>query len=307
MHIRRECCCLLHPGAAWFSRSHLPIRRQFFLPFTSQQHRRHLALQSEESPAGETWRHERRDWLFCALCERDLRLLSSPAGFTCRTTRMLAIKGITADRKTLFNCSRDGWINNFIHACVQCECLGVWVWESVLLHVCESVCQYSDWHKPRYMSRCWKNFSGMSGNELLFDWIHYTWAAIHNECCHATYLISRRTPAFQILSLNNMQKNCIFARMKRKSVFPWDVRNIIKYVIPISGLAALLSTIVDVSAACGECFLRPKRADAASGMICLERCRSVCMSPIEFSRATPGGVAAVIRRGTETSGYQLTT
>lgn len=159
----------------------------------------------------------------------------------------------------------------------QCFCMSV------------KVCQYSEWHKPRYMSRCWKNFSGMSGNELLFDWIHYTWAAIHNECCHATYLISRRTPAFQILPLNNMRKNCIFAWMKRKSVFPWDVRNIIKYVIPISGLAAPLSTIVDVSAACGECFLRPERADAASGMICLEWCRLVCMNPIEFSEATPGG------------------
>lgn len=57
------------------------------------------------------------------------------------------------------------------------------------------------------------------------------------------------TPAFQTLS-NNMRKNCIFARMKRESVFLWDVRLIIKYVIPISGLAAPLSTIVDLSASC---------------------------------------------------------
>lgn len=97
--------------------------------------------------------------------------------------------------------------------------------------------------------------------------------------------------------------------MKRKSVFPCDVRHIIKYVIPISGLAAPLSTIVDLSAPCRECFLRPKRADAASVMTCLEHCRSVvvCMSPIEFNKAFPRGVPAVIWRGTETSGYQLTT
>lgn len=175
---------------------------------------------------------EKRDWLFSVLYEKDLRLSSPPAELhVCWPS-----KGFQqTEKRCLIPPEMAGLIILYTR-CVQCECLGVWVWESVLLHVCESVCQYSDWHKPRYMSRCWKNFSGMSGNELLFDWIHYTWAAIHNECCHATYLISRRTPAFQILSLNNMQKNCIFARMKRKSVFPWDVRNIIKYVIPISGM-----------------------------------------------------------------------
>jgi len=48
--------------------------------------------------------------------------------------------------------------------------------------------------------------------------------------------------------------------------------HLIKYVIPISRLAAFLSTIVDLSSACGVCFLKTKRAEATSVTARLERC-----------------------------------
>lgn len=95
--------------------------------------------------------------------------------------------------------------------------------------------------------------AGFWERELLFDLIHDTWAAIHNECFPATYLISW-TPAFQVLSLNNMRKIVFFGRWRRKASSCEDVRRIMKCVIPIWGAAVSLLSIVDLSVLAGNAF-----------------------------------------------------
>ena len=93
---------------------------------------------------------------------------------------------------------------------------------------------------------------GCQGTSLLFDSIHDTWAAIYNECRRAAYLISS-APSLQIHAPQiTCVRNGTFARMTWwGSVFPWDVRRIMKSVIPIAGLTVPLSAIVDLSSAFG--------------------------------------------------------
>ena len=83
----------------------------------------------------------------------------------------------------------------------------VWFCVSALVYVWGSVSRHE-----KYISR-------MSQNELLFNSLRDTWAAIHNKCCCASYLISR-TPAFQTLGRITRVEIVFFLPGRgRKSVF----------------------------------------------------------------------------------------
>ena len=140
-------------------------------------------------------------------------------------------------------------------------CVGVWEAE----FVCVSVLWLTQ--TSLYVTVLGVHQRGCQGTSSLFDSIHDTWAAIYNECHRATYLISS-APSLQIHAPQiTCVRNGTFARMTfGESVFPWDVRRIMKSVIPISGLAVPLCAIVDLSSAFRGLWGR------------MQACRELCCS-----------------------------
>lgn len=301
MHVRQERCCLLQPGGVCFadptgpfdSSSSSPSRPSSTADISPCNLRKALPVGYEE----------KERWIVLCSVLKGSQIVDSLLGEQDSHPELRVRrpwKGFSYALQQQEKCflippEMAGLIVLYTR-CVQCECLNVCVWVCMSVKVCVSALtdtSHAICHGAGSTS------AGCQGtSRFLTRYMIHEQLSIMNAAT-PLILLAEELLLFQILSLNNMRKNCIFARMKGESVFPWDVRNIIKYVIPISGLAAPLSTIVDLSAACRECFLRPKRADAASVMICLEPCRFVCMSPIEFSEAIPRGVAAVIWRGTD--------